>query len=156
LRGVLPRVRQGDEQAPNGATGQPERRQARAGTRQAGDSELIEAIVDGVKGSELKDRMAELPNRKDALLKQVEMAGEPPHLLHPIYEDADWERPARVPRDQWARPVRMWHVSSSSWKTPETRGLLGQTLSLSQHGITSRSSRKTPCRVLGRLSGIAA
>jgi len=44
---------------------------------------VIEAIVDGVKGSELKDRMADLQNRKDALLKQLEVADEPPPLLHP-------------------------------------------------------------------------
>src|SRR5205823_2688180 len=44
---------------------------------------IVEAIVDGVKGSELKDRMADLQNRKDALLKQLEVADEPPPLLHP-------------------------------------------------------------------------
>jgi antitoxin (DNA-binding transcriptional repressor) of toxin-antitoxin stability system len=44
-------------------------------------------IVDGVKGSELKDRMADLQNRKEALLKQLEMAAEPPPLLHPSMAD---------------------------------------------------------------------
>ncbi len=48
---------------------------------------VIEAIVDGVKGSELKDRMADLQNRKDALLKQLEVADEPPPLLHPSMAD---------------------------------------------------------------------
>ena len=48
---------------------------------------VIEAIVDGVKGSELKDRMADLQNRKDALLKQLEMVDEPPPLLHPTMAD---------------------------------------------------------------------
>jgi hypothetical protein len=43
--------------------------------------------VDGVKGSELKDRMADLQNRKDALLKQLEVAAEPPRLLHPSIAD---------------------------------------------------------------------
>jgi DNA invertase Pin-like site-specific DNA recombinase len=48
---------------------------------------VVEAIVDGVKGSELKDRMADLQNRKDALLKQLEVADEPPPLLHPSMAD---------------------------------------------------------------------
>jgi site-specific DNA recombinase len=48
---------------------------------------VIEAIVDGVKGSELKDRMADLQNRKDALLKQLEVADKPPPLLHPSMAD---------------------------------------------------------------------
>jgi site-specific DNA recombinase len=48
---------------------------------------VIDAIVDGVKGSELKDRMADLQNRKDALLKQLEVADEPPPLLHPSMAD---------------------------------------------------------------------
>jgi site-specific DNA recombinase len=48
---------------------------------------VIEAIVDGAKGSELKDRMADLQNRKDALLKQLEVADEPPPLLHPSMAD---------------------------------------------------------------------
>ena len=48
---------------------------------------VVEAIVDGVKGSELKDRMADLQNRKDALLKQLEEADEPPPLLHPSMAD---------------------------------------------------------------------
>jgi hypothetical protein len=48
---------------------------------------VIEAIVDGVKGSELKDRMADLQDRKDALLKQLEVADEPPPLLHPSMAD---------------------------------------------------------------------
>jgi site-specific DNA recombinase len=43
---------------------------------------VVEAIVDGVKGSELKDRMADLQNRKDSLLKQLEVEDEPPPLLH--------------------------------------------------------------------------
>jgi site-specific DNA recombinase len=48
---------------------------------------VVEAIVDGVKGSELKDRMAGLQNRKDALLNQLEVADEPPPLLHPSMAD---------------------------------------------------------------------
>jgi site-specific DNA recombinase len=48
---------------------------------------VVEAIVDGVKGSELKDRMADLQNRKDALMKQLEAADEPPPLLHPSMAD---------------------------------------------------------------------
>jgi site-specific DNA recombinase len=48
---------------------------------------VIDAIVDGVKGSELKDRMAQLQERKDALLRQIETAHEPPPLLHPSMAD---------------------------------------------------------------------
>jgi site-specific DNA recombinase len=48
---------------------------------------VIDAIVDGVKGSELKDRMAQLQERKQALLKQIETACEPPPLLHPSMAD---------------------------------------------------------------------
>ncbi len=48
---------------------------------------VIEAIVDGVKGSELKQRMADLQDRKDALLKQLDAADEPPPLLHPSMAD---------------------------------------------------------------------
>jgi hypothetical protein len=48
---------------------------------------VVEAIVNGVKGSELKDRMADLQNRKDALLKQLEAADEPPPLLHQSMAD---------------------------------------------------------------------
>jgi site-specific DNA recombinase len=48
---------------------------------------VVEAIVDGVKGSELKDRMADLQNRKDALLKLLEVADEAPPLLHPSMAD---------------------------------------------------------------------
>src|SRR5262249_46624471 len=39
LRGILPRVREGDEPTSHGATGRAEWREARAGTRQARDSE---------------------------------------------------------------------------------------------------------------------
>ena len=35
----------------------------------------------------MKDRMADLQNRKDALLKQLEVADEPPPLLHPSMAD---------------------------------------------------------------------
>jgi hypothetical protein len=48
---------------------------------------VIEAIVDGVKGSELKDRMADLQARKEALLAQLALADEPPPLLHPSMAD---------------------------------------------------------------------
>jgi len=48
---------------------------------------VIDAIVDGVKGSELKDRMAQLQERKDALLRQIDTAHEPPPLLHPSMAD---------------------------------------------------------------------
>ena len=44
---------------------------------------VIDAIIDGVKGSEVKDRMAALQDRKEALLKQLETSNEPPPLLHP-------------------------------------------------------------------------
>jgi len=42
---------------------------------------VIEAIVDGVKGSELKDRMADLQARKKGLLAQLAVADEPPPLV---------------------------------------------------------------------------
>jgi hypothetical protein len=48
---------------------------------------VIEAIVDGVKGSELKQRMADLQDRKGALLKQLDAAEEPQPLLHPKMAD---------------------------------------------------------------------
>jgi len=48
---------------------------------------VIEAIVDGVKGSELKDRMADLQARKEALLAQLAASDEPPPLLHPSMAD---------------------------------------------------------------------
>jgi site-specific DNA recombinase len=44
---------------------------------------IIDAIVDGVRGAEVKDRMAELQDRKEALIKQLEAASQPPPLLHP-------------------------------------------------------------------------
>jgi hypothetical protein len=48
---------------------------------------VIDAIVDGVKGSELKVRMAELQDRRETLLKQIETAHEPPPLLHSSMAD---------------------------------------------------------------------
>jgi hypothetical protein len=48
---------------------------------------VIDAIVDGVKGSEVKDRMAQLQDRKEALQKQIDTAHEPPPLLHPRMAD---------------------------------------------------------------------
>ena len=48
---------------------------------------LIDAIVEGIKASELKDRMAELQDRKETLLKQIQTAHEPPPLLHPSMAD---------------------------------------------------------------------
>ena len=44
---------------------------------------VVDAIVEGVKGSEVKDRMAGLQDRKEILLKQLEAANELPPLLHP-------------------------------------------------------------------------
>jgi site-specific DNA recombinase len=49
--------------------------------------QVIDAIIDGVKGSELKDRMAQLQQRKDDLLRQIEIAHEPAPLLHPSMAD---------------------------------------------------------------------
>lgn len=48
---------------------------------------VIDAIVDGVKGSELKDRMAQLQERKEALLRRIETADEPRPLLHSSMAD---------------------------------------------------------------------
>ena len=48
---------------------------------------MIEAIVDGVKGSELKDRMGELQHRKETLLKKIQAAHKPSPLLHPSMAD---------------------------------------------------------------------
>jgi len=44
---------------------------------------VIDAIVAGVKGSEVKDRMAGQQDRKEILSKQLEAANELPPLLHP-------------------------------------------------------------------------
>ena len=44
---------------------------------------VIDAVVQGVPGSEVKARMTALQDRKDILLKQLESANEPPPLLHP-------------------------------------------------------------------------
>ena len=57
LRGVLPRVREGDEPAADGATGRPERREARAGAgRSATIKKVIEAIIEGVRGARAEGR----------------------------------------------------------------------------------------------------
>jgi hypothetical protein len=37
---------------------------------------VIDATVEGIKASEHKDRMAELPDRKETLLKQIQTAHE--------------------------------------------------------------------------------
>jgi site-specific DNA recombinase len=51
------------------------------------DQQVIDAVIDGVKGSELKDQMAQLQQRKDDLLRQIEIAHEPAPLLHPSMAD---------------------------------------------------------------------
>jgi site-specific DNA recombinase len=48
---------------------------------------LIDAIVEGIKASELKDRMAELQDRHETLLKQIQTAHEPSPLLYPSMAD---------------------------------------------------------------------
>jgi site-specific DNA recombinase len=45
--------------------------------------QVVDAIVDGMRGPEVKDRMARLQDRKETLLKQLETANQPPPLLHP-------------------------------------------------------------------------
>src|SRR5580704_298466 len=45
--------------------------------------QVVDAIVDGMRGPEVKDRMARLQDRKEILLKQLETANKPPPLLHP-------------------------------------------------------------------------
>ena len=44
---------------------------------------LVQAILDGVPGAEVKDKMRELQARKEALEQQVDRAEEMPVLLHP-------------------------------------------------------------------------
>ena len=45
--------------------------------------QVVDAIVDGMRGAEVKDRMARLQDRKEILIKQLETANQPPPLLHP-------------------------------------------------------------------------
>jgi site-specific DNA recombinase len=45
--------------------------------------QVVDAIVEGMRGPEVKDRMARLQDRKETLLKQLETANQPPPLLHP-------------------------------------------------------------------------
>src|SRR5260370_36781832 len=49
--------------------------------------QVIDAIVDGVRGAEVKDRMARLQDRKETLLKQLETVKQPPPFLHPSMAD---------------------------------------------------------------------
>jgi len=44
---------------------------------------LVHAILDGVPGSQVKDKMNELKRRKEVLRKQLDQAEEMPALLHP-------------------------------------------------------------------------
>ncbi len=44
---------------------------------------LVQAILDGVLGSQIKDRMAELEARKEQLERQIGAAQEVPVRLHP-------------------------------------------------------------------------
>jgi hypothetical protein len=48
---------------------------------------VIDAICQGVPGSEVKAHMTDLQDRKEALLKQIETANDPPPLLHPSMAD---------------------------------------------------------------------
>jgi site-specific DNA recombinase len=83
---------------------------------------VVEAIVDGVKGSELKDRMADLQNRKDALLKQLEVADEPPPLLHPTMADlyrSKVDELAEAQRERLEAPEMLRGLIDSIVLTPE-------------------------------------
>ena len=44
---------------------------------------LVQSIMDGVPGAEVKDEIISIAARRDELTKQVETADEPPPLLHP-------------------------------------------------------------------------
>jgi site-specific DNA recombinase len=68
---------------------------------------VIDAIVDGVKGSELKDRMAQLQERKEALLTQIETAHEPPPPLHPRWPTSTVRKSRSSPPRSSAKP-RAW------------------------------------------------
>ncbi len=88
LRGVLPRVREGDEPAADGAAGQPERREARTGASEARHREgRSRPSRTGFAAPELKARVDRLQERKTALEAQLAAADEPPPLLHPSMAD---------------------------------------------------------------------
>ncbi len=58
-------------------------KRAELGKVQREIEKLVQAILDGVPGAEVKDKMAELQARKETLEQQVESAEEMPVLLHP-------------------------------------------------------------------------
>jgi len=86
-RGVLPRVRQGNESTADGTAGQSERRKARTGTREPRDSEGHRGYQGRVPagGTEAGDGLPSA--RKEQLVAQLSTADEPPPLLHPSMAD---------------------------------------------------------------------
>ena len=48
---------------------------------------LVESIMEGVPGGQVKDELIALGDRKEVLTKQLETANQPPPLLHPSMAD---------------------------------------------------------------------
>jgi site-specific DNA recombinase len=48
---------------------------------------LVESIMEGVPGAQVKDELIAIGDRKEALTKQLETANQPPPLLHPSMAD---------------------------------------------------------------------
>jgi len=46
---------------------------------------LVELVMDGVPGREVRDELIAIGHRRDVLEPQVKAANEPPPLLHPRY-----------------------------------------------------------------------
>ncbi len=64
---------------------------------------IVESIIEGVRGRDVKDELIAIGNRKDELEAQVKVADEPPPLLHPrmadIYRTKVAELAAALQRD---------------------------------------------------------
>jgi site-specific DNA recombinase len=48
---------------------------------------IVESIIEGVRGRDVKDELIAIGNRKDELEAQIKTADEPPPLLHPSMAD---------------------------------------------------------------------
>ena len=62
---------------------------------------VVDAICQGVQGAEVKDRMAELQDKKEALLTKLAATDQPPPLLHPNMADR-WRKAITALRDALA------------------------------------------------------
>ena len=89
---------------------------------------VIDAIVQGYAGPELKAHMNALQERKDALLAQLATADEPPPLLHPQHG-----RPLSAPRSRsW--PPRSGARTSRLEAVETLRGLIDSIVLTPQGG----------------------